>query len=106
MKNLIEGELKEDANVLVVEDLISTGGSCLKAVDALKAVNANICGVLAIFTYGFDTAVQNFKAANVPFATLSNYDTLVQFAIETNYIEPEMLKTLQEWRKSPQTWKV
>lgn len=106
MKNLIEGELKEGASVLVVEDLISTGGSCLKAVDALKAVNATISGVLAIFTYGFDAAIQNFKAADVPFATLSDYDTLVQFALETNYIESDMLKTLQEWRKSPQTWKV
>lgn len=104
MKNLIEGELKEGARVLVIEDLISTGGSCLKAVEALRAVNASISGVLAIFTYGFDTAVQNFKRAGVTFNTLSEYDVLVKAAIETGYLESNMLDTLQNWRKDPTSW--
>lgn len=99
-QNLIEGELKGNEKVLVIEDLISTGGSCLKAVDALKERGVEVVGVLAIFTYGFQKAVDAFAEAGVPFATLSDYDTLVNEAIEANYVTQGDLATLREWREN------
>ncbi|MBV6652755.1 MAG: orotate phosphoribosyltransferase [Mameliella sp.] len=103
-QNQIEGVLPEDARVLVVEDLISTGGSVLKAVEALREVNADIAGVMAIFSYGFDKASQAFGAAGTPFTTLSNYDALLEAAVEAEYIEPADMELLAAWRKSPETW--
>jgi orotate phosphoribosyltransferase len=90
----------------VVEDLISTGGSSLLAVEALKAAGANVKGMVAIFTYGFDVSVQNFKNANVELHTLSNYDNLLELAVAKKYITEEEQHTLQEWRVSPSTWGV
>ncbi|MDC6390133.1 orotate phosphoribosyltransferase [Maribacter sp. PR1] len=103
-KNQIEGFLDANQSVVVIEDLISTGKSSLNAVDALKAQQANIKGMLAIFTYGFDTATNNFKTKNVELHTLSNYEFLIEQASETNYIKEEQLNTLMEWRKNPSKW--
>lgn len=103
-KNLIEGELPEHARVLVVEDLISTGGSCIKVVDALRDAGAQVVGVLAIFQYGFSKADAAFAAAGVPFQTLSNYDTLVDEAVAGGYVSDEDLSILRQWRENPEGW--
>lgn len=105
MQNLIEGEIPDGKKVLVVEDLISTGGSSVQAINALKETGAIVVGTIAIFTYGFDKAVQTFAAADCPFVTLSNYDDLLNEAVEMNYISAEILETLQAWKASPSTWK-
>lgn len=105
MQNLIEGEIPNGKKVLVVEDLISTGGSSVQAINALKETGAIVIGTIAIFTYGFDKAIQTFSAANCPFVTLSNYDDLLNEAVEMNYISAEILTTLQAWKASPSTWK-
>jgi orotate phosphoribosyltransferase len=103
-QNQIEGHLPEDARVLVIEDLISTGGSSIKAVEAAREAGAFVVGVLAIFTYGFDKASAVFSAADCPFSTLSNYDTLITKAVDNRYISPEDETTLRNWRLSPDTW--
>jgi orotate phosphoribosyltransferase len=90
--------------VVVVEDLISTGKSSLLAVDALREAGAQVKGMAAIFTYGFDVSVQNFDKAGVTLNTLSNYDNLLDLAVAKNYITELEFQTLQEWRKSPDTW--
>lgn len=105
-QNQIEGFLQRGQNVVVVEDLISTGNSSLLAVEALKEAGANIKGMAAIFTYGFEVAEENFKNAKIELKTLSNYETLLHLAVAKNYISENELKTLQEWRESPSTWKV
>jgi orotate phosphoribosyltransferase len=96
--------LPEGARVLVIEDLISTGGSALKAVEALREANADVVGVMAIFSYGFDKARTAFEAAGTSFATLSTYDALLKAAAEAEYIAPEEMDTLEAWRKAPETW--
>lgn len=98
-QNQIEGELKPGEKVLVIEDLISTGGSCLKAVDALKEGGAEVVGVMAIFTYGFQKAVDAFAEAGIPFATLSNYDALIEEAVAKAYVTAGDLATLRAWRE-------
>lgn len=103
-QNLIEGELKPGARVLVVEDLISTGGSCLQAVDALRECGAEVVGVLAIFQYGFSRATANFAAKNVVFQTLTHYDALVQEAARIRYVSESDLITLKKWRENPDAW--
>ncbi|WP_396176642.1 orotate phosphoribosyltransferase, partial [Flavobacterium sp.] len=103
-QNQIEGFLQKGQSVVVVEDLISTGGSSLLAVEALKAEGATVKGMVAIFTYGFDISVQNFKKANIELHTLSNYDNLLELAVAKNYISAEEQHTLQQWRVSPSTW--
>ncbi len=103
-KNQIEGKLEANQKVLVVEDLISTGGSSLKAVDALREAGAEVMGVIAIFSYSFDKAQQAFEAANCPFATLSNYEALLNVAIQQKYISQDDYATLRAWRASPETW--
>lgn len=103
-QNLIEGELPANAKVLVVEDLISTGGSCIQAVDALRAEGAEVIGVIAIFTYGLSKADENFSKANCKFATLSDYDTLLDKATEIGYLEKDALETLKKWRNDPEHW--
>jgi orotate phosphoribosyltransferase len=97
-QNQIEGHLPPNSKVLVVEDLISTGGSSIKAVDALKEAGADVIGVLAIFTYGFEKADNAFRNANCPYLTLSNYDALIPEAIDQNYINSEDLDFLKNWR--------
>ena len=106
MENLVEGYLEEGKKVVVVEDLISTGGSSLKAVAALRnEKKCDVLGMVAIFTYGFPIAQEQFAAANVELTTLSNYEAVLKLALETNYISEDMLPTLQEWRKDPSNWK-
>ncbi len=105
-QNKVEGFLQKGQNVVVVEDLISTGNSSLLAVEALKEAGANVKGMVAIFSYGFDVATENFKNANVTLNTLSNYENLLNLAVEKKYITEEEQVTLQEWRKSPSTWNV
>lgn len=102
--NQIEGFLQKGQNVVVIEDLISTGNSSLIAVEALKAAGANVKGMAAIFSYGFDVATENFKKADVDLFTLSNYEHLLTLAVAKKYITEEEEKTLQEWRLSPSTW--
>jgi orotate phosphoribosyltransferase len=105
-QNKVEGFLQKGQNVVVVEDLISTGNSSLLAVEALKEAGANVKGMVAIFSYGFDVATENFKNAKVNLNTLSNYDNLLNLAVEKKYITEEEQITLQEWRKNPSTWNV
>jgi len=103
-KNQIEGFIEKGKNVVVVEDLISTGKSSLNAVKALRDANVNVKGMVAIFTYGFDVATANFKNENVALQTLSNYDSLLQQALDTNYINERELATLSEWNAKPSEW--
>lgn len=105
LANQIEGEYKPGAKVVVIEDLVSTGGSSLKAVDALRNAGCEVLGMVAIFTYGFPAAEENFEAKNCELTTLSNYNTLIDVATENNYVTEKDVETLKEWRKSPQTWK-
>ena len=102
--NQIEGFLQKGQNVVVIEDLISTGNSSLLAVEALKEAGANVKGMAAIFSYGFDVAKKNFKDANVDLYTLSNYESLLPLAVAKKYITEEEEQTLVEWRVSPSTW--
>lgn len=104
-KNQIEGYLEGGQNVVVIEDLISTGNSSLNAVEALKEAGAVVKGMVAIFSYGFEVAAKNFEEKNVRLATLSNYDSLLEQALESSYINEEELITLNDWRKSPSEWK-
>ena len=103
-QNQVEGFLQKGQNVVVIEDLISTGNSSLLAVEALKEAGANVKGMLAIFSYGFDVATDNFKNANLELHTLSNYEHLLELAVEKQYITEQEQITLQEWRKNPATW--
>ena len=103
-KNQIEGLLEEGQNVVVIEDLISTGGSSLKAVEALREANANVKGMVAIFTYGFPISEENFKKANVTLNTLSDYDNLLEQAEKSRYISAKEAETLSSWRKNPSEW--
>ncbi|MEG1022483.1 MAG: orotate phosphoribosyltransferase [Myroides sp.] len=105
-QNQIEGQFEAGKSVVVVEDLISTGKSSLQAVDALRAADANILGMAAIFTYGFDVAAENFKNADIQLVTLSNYPTLLKAAVEKNYISQEEVATLSDWSKDPSIWGV
>lgn len=102
--NLIEGELLPDKKVVVIEDLISTGASSLKAVEAIRNNGNEVLGMVAIFTYGFPLATEQFAQAQVPLHTLSNYDAVVEAALETNYISSAHLETLRQWRKNPSQW--
>ena len=105
LTNQVEGEVKPGAKVVVIEDLVSTGGSSLSAVDALKKAGCDVLGMVAIFTYGFPTAEQNFANAGVKLDTLSNYNTMIEMAIEQGYVHPDELETLKEWRRDPASWK-
>ncbi|MEG2158067.1 MAG: orotate phosphoribosyltransferase [Bacteroidaceae bacterium] len=105
LENLIEGELKQGMKVIVVEDLISTGGSSLKAVEAIRQYGCDVVGMIAAYTYGFDVAVKAFAAANVKLVTLTNYDAVVTQALETGYIAQTDVSSLNEWRKDPANWK-
>lgn len=104
-KNQIEGYLESGQNVVVVEDLISTGKSSLNAVDALKEQGAVVKGMVAIFSYGFDVATTNFKEKNVSLTTLSNYENLLEQALDSSYVSDKELITLKEWRANPSEWK-
>jgi len=103
-QNQIEGYIQKGQNVVVVEDLISTGKSSLNAVKALKEAEVNVKGMIAIFTYGFDVANENFEKEQVILHTLSNYDNLLEQALETNYINKKELATLSQWNANPSEW--
>lgn len=104
MGNLIEGELPAGAKVVVVEDLISTGGSSLKAVEALRNAGYEVVGMVASYTYGFPIADDAFSKANVRLITISDYQHVVEVAAQTGYIKPEDVDILHEWRKDPNNW--
>lgn len=105
LENLIEGELKPGSKVVVVEDLVSTGSSSLKAVAAIRRDSSEVIGMVANFTYGFPIASEKFKEANVQLLTLTNYDAVLEEALRIDYIAESDLETLQEWRKAPADWK-
>jgi len=104
LENLIEGVVSPGQKVVVVEDLISTGGSSLNAVKALRAADCNVLGMVAIFTYGFSVAENNFKETGCELTALSNYNALIDCAVETNYISSADVDTLKEWRTDPGNW--
>jgi len=106
MGNQVEGEIKKGSKVIVVEDLISTGGSSLKAVTALREYGVEVIGMVASFTYGFPVAEEAFREANVKLITLSDYNAVVEQAAETGYIKEEEKAVLAEWRKDPSVWGV
>ncbi len=105
-QNQVEGFLQKGQSVVVVEDLISTGGSSLQAVEALRNEGAVVKGMAAIFTYGFDVSVEKIKEANLDVYTLSNYDNLLKQAVHKQYINDTEFDALKEWRLSPSTWNV
>lgn len=104
LENLIEGNLKPGQKVVVIEDLISTGGSSLKAVEAIRNAGCDVEGMAAIFTYEFPVSVESFKNANVKLTTISNYSAMLEAALETNYIQQSDIEALKEWRKDPANW--
>lgn len=106
MGNQIEGKLEAGQKVVMVEDLISTGGSCLKAVVPVREVGCEVLGVAAIFNYGFQNAVDNFKEAMVPFFSLSDYEHLILEAAKSGYVSESDIAVLQSWRKAPDVWTV
>lgn len=103
-QNQIEGSIEAGQSVLVVEDLISTGGSSLKAVDALREVGAQVIGVMAIFTYQFEKATLAFEKANCPLVTLTDYSTLIAEAAASGFVSKKDLDTLEAWRENPENW--
>jgi len=106
LENMIEGDLRPKQKVVVIEDLISTGGSSLKAVEAIRNDGSEVLGMVAIFTYGFPVADQKFKKAKVKLTTLCTYDAVLSEALSTNYISVDDIETLQEWRQNPSTWRI
>ena len=104
-QNTIEGEVAPGQTAVVIEDLVSTGGSSLKAVEELKKNGVIVKGLVSIFSYGFDTASENFKKAGCPFYSLCNYEILLKQALDTGYIKEGDLELLQDWRKDPANWK-
>lgn len=104
LENLVEGELKPNSKVVVIEDLISTGGSSLKAAEAIRNFGCKVLGMVAVYTHGFPMAEQNFEKAEVKLVTLTDYDQVIEEALRTGYISAENVELLREWRKSPETW--
>ncbi|MEI6123755.1 MAG: orotate phosphoribosyltransferase [Bacteroidota bacterium] len=104
LANLIEGVISSGQSVIVIEDLISTGGSSLKAVEALRDAGCNVKGMIAIFTYGFPKATESFAKAKCKLATLSDYNSLLQQAVDTNFINESDLTYLATWRETPDKW--
>ena len=105
LENLIEGELRPGMKVVVVEDLISTGGSSLKAVEAIRNNGCEVIGMVAAYTYGFDAAKEAFKKADVQLMTLTNYEAVLEVALKTGYITEPQVAVLNAWRKNPAQWK-
>jgi orotate phosphoribosyltransferase len=106
MENMIEGKVTPDQKVVVVEDLVSTGGSSLKAVQDLKNAGFDVLGMVAIFTYGFEIASNNFEEANVKLICLSDYSAMLPQALANDYIDEHTLASLMEWRKDPASWTI
>ncbi len=104
MENMIEGKLEKGQQVVLVEDLVSTGGSSIKAANDIRQAGGTVLGMVAIFTYGFDVAVKNFEEANISLTCLSNYQFLLEEALVKNKIKPEEQSTLKSWRENPSGW--
>lgn len=104
LTNMIEGVLEKGQSVIVIEDLISTGGSSIKAVEAIREAGCTVKGMVAIFTYGFDEATDNFKKANCVVKTLTDYNILIEEALKKNYISEKDVESLKAWRKDPAKW--
>lgn len=104
MGNIIEGYFEKGQRVVVIEDLISTGGSSIKAIHSLREAGLDIKGLVAIFTYGFEVATKNFADVECPVLTLSDYDTLVDCALKTKYITEDDIVSLHKWREKPEIW--
>ncbi|MCX4263394.1 MAG: orotate phosphoribosyltransferase [Muribaculaceae bacterium] len=104
LENLIEGDLRMGQKVVIIEDLVSTGKSSLKAVEAVRKAGCEVIGMVALFTYGFPVAQANFEQAGVNLTTLSNYNALLEAALETNYITHSYIATLEQWRTDPANW--
>lgn len=104
LENLIEGNLKPGSKVVVVEDLVSTGGSSLKAVEAIRNAGCEVIGMTAIFNYEFPISAKRFREHNVRLISLSNYSAMLEAAVATDYIQPGDVETLKEWRKDPSVW--
>jgi orotate phosphoribosyltransferase len=104
-QNTIEGEVQPNLSAVVIEDLVSTGGSSLKAVEELRKNGVIVKGLVSIFSYGFEAASDSFRKAGCPFYSLSNYDVLIKQAVATGYVKKQDLPVLQDWRKHPDTWK-
>ena len=104
MGNQIEGHFEEGQKVIVIEDLISTGGSSLKAIEALREAKLDVKGLVAIFTYGFEVAEINFREAKCPYVTLTNYDLLIEKALNDNYIAKDDVESLKDWKTNPSEW--
>ncbi len=105
-QNLIEGEISPQQTAVVIEDLVSTGGSSLKAVEELRNQGVIVKGLVSIFNYGFDIATDNFRKANCPFYSLSNYSILLRLAIENGYLKKDDLPLLESWRNDPSHWSI
>jgi orotate phosphoribosyltransferase len=106
LTNQIEGVVESGQSVMVIEDLVSTGGSSLKAVNALREAGCNVKGMIAIFSYGFQKAVDNFKEADCKLITLSDYNTLINFAVDSKYVQASDIDSLNKWREDPSSWGV
>jgi orotate phosphoribosyltransferase len=104
MGNQIEGRIEPGQSVIIIEDLISTGGSSLKVVDVLRDAGIEVAGMVAIFTYGFSVAEKNFADKNVKLSVISNYNALIETAVEHDYVTKEQVESLSAWRLSPETW--
>ncbi len=104
LTNLVEGHLEKGQTVVVIEDLISTGGSSIKAVEALREAGADVLGLVAIFTYGFQKATDNFEAANCKWTTLSDYETMIEIAVQSDYVKEDEIALLKKWRNNPEDW--
>ena len=102
--NQIEGGVDKGQTTVVIEDLISTGGSVMSVIDALEFIGADIKAVLSIFTYGFDNSIQKFKEKHIPVYSLTDYTTLIEVALEAGKIQQSDVELLNDWRKSPETW--
>lgn len=105
MGNMIEGHFEKGQRVVVIEDLISTGGSSLQAVKALRDAGLEVKGLVAIFTYGFDVSIKNFTTMECPFVTLTDYDHLIDQALKLDYVTDADVASLREWKTNPENWK-
>lgn len=105
LENLIEGDLKPKQKVVVIEDLISTGGSSLNAVKAVRNNGSEVLGMVGIFSYGMSISTEKFKENNVKLITLTHYDAILEEALATEYITKDEVETLKEWRKDPANWR-
>lgn len=105
MENLIEGQVAKGRKIVVVEDLVSTGGSSLKAAEALRDAECEVLGMVSIFTYGFDLAQKNFEQVRLPLYSLSNYEVLIEEAEKLGMVSADEIASLQAWRQAPDQWK-